>query len=150
MQLQRCKRFPHLRVAMAAKRDCACRMGFRRLHNRVKMASCFAQYTVRHSLPVTPPPTPSHHQRDHPSPHLCLYQILYKLYKRVICNRMVCRDCGAARDVYSSHHFAASPEEAVRDVLTAGMDNDCGNMVNPNHTKVPLLVVVHFSLCSLC
>lgn len=34
-------------------------------------------------------------------------------------------DCGAARDVYSTHQYAASPEEDVRDVLTAGMDNDC-------------------------
>ena len=47
-------------------------------------------------------------------------------------------DCGAARDVYSKHHFAKSPAEAVRDTLTAGMDNDCGNMVNPNHTMEAL------------
>ena len=56
-------------------------------------------------------------------------------------------DCGAARDVYSKcqdqncsggHHFAKTPVEAVKDVLTAGMDSDCGNMVSPNRTMAAL------------
>jgi hypothetical protein len=54
-------------------------------------------------------------------------------------------DCGAARDVCSKcqdcscpggHHFTSTPAETVRDVLTAGLDNDCGNMVSPNNTML--------------
>lgn len=46
-----------------------------------------------------------------------------------------CQDCLCP----GGHHFHnATPPEVVRDVLTAGMDNDCGNMVSPNHTKAAL------------
>jgi len=38
-------------------------------------------------------------------------------------------DCDADSDVYNSHHYTATPEEAVRDVLRAGTDVDCGSFV---------------------
>jgi pre-mRNA-splicing factor SYF2/beta-D-xylosidase 4 len=41
-------------------------------------------------------------------------------------------DCDADADVYRSHHFTQTPEEAVRDVLRAGTDIDCGNFVTSN------------------
>ena len=34
--------------------------------------------------------------------------------------------------MYRSHHFTQTPEEAVRDVLRAGTDIDCGNFVTSN------------------
>ena len=68
------------------------------------------------------------------------------------CLPVVCADitgdCGAARDVCSKcqdclcpggHHFQnATPPEVVRDVLTAGMDNDCGQpMFRPHAVLCP-------------
>lgn len=41
-------------------------------------------------------------------------------------------DCDADSDVFNSHHYTATPEEAVRDVLRAGTDVDCGNFVPDN------------------
>jgi len=38
-------------------------------------------------------------------------------------------DCDADDDVFSSHHFTSTPEEAVKDVLRAGTDIDCGRFV---------------------
>mmetsp|Transcript_13222 Transcript_13222/g.21646 ORF Transcript_13222/g.21646 Transcript_13222/m.21646 type:complete len:516 (+) Transcript_13222:207-1754(+) len=35
-------------------------------------------------------------------------------------------DCGATEDIYSTHHYADTPEEAVSLSLQAGMDMDCG------------------------
>jgi pre-mRNA-splicing factor SYF2/beta-D-xylosidase 4 len=39
-------------------------------------------------------------------------------------------DCDADNDVFFSHHYTKTPEEAVRDVLKAGTDVDCGGFVN--------------------
>eukprot|EP00966_Prymnesium_polylepis_P016431 378774-Prymnesium_polylepis.1 len=39
-------------------------------------------------------------------------------------------DCDADNDVYFSHHYTATPEEAVKDVLRAGTDVDCGGFVS--------------------
>jgi hypothetical protein len=41
----------------------------------------------------------------------------------------VTSDCDADSDVFNSHHYTESPEEAVADVLNAGTDVDCGNFV---------------------
>ena len=41
-------------------------------------------------------------------------------------------DCDADENVFSQLHFAASAEEAVRDVLSAGTDVDCGTFVQQN------------------
>ena len=38
-------------------------------------------------------------------------------------------DCDADANVYNSHHYTATPEEAVRDVLRAGTDVDCTSFV---------------------
>ena len=38
-------------------------------------------------------------------------------------------DCDADADVYKSHHYTQTPEEAVRDVLRAGTDVDCTSFV---------------------
>lgn len=38
-------------------------------------------------------------------------------------------DCDADADVYYSHNYTNTPEEAVRDVLRAGTDVDCGGFV---------------------
>ena len=38
-------------------------------------------------------------------------------------------DCDADADVFNSHHYTATPEEAVRDVLRAGTDVDCTSFV---------------------
>jgi len=46
-------------------------------------------------------------------------------------------DCDADADVYNSHHYAATPEEAVRDVLRAGTDIDCTSFV-PQHAQSAL------------
>lgn len=44
----------------------------------------------------------------------------------------VTSDCDADEDVFDMHNFTSSPEEAVRDVLKAGTDLDCGSFV-PQH-----------------
>jgi xylan 1,4-beta-xylosidase len=44
----------------------------------------------------------------------------------------VTADCDADSDVYNSHHYTATPEEAVADVLLAGTDVDCGGFVTQN------------------
>lgn len=41
-------------------------------------------------------------------------------------------DCDADSDVYNSHHFTDTPEEAVAAVLRAGTDVDCGGFVSNN------------------
>jgi beta-glucosidase-like glycosyl hydrolase len=41
----------------------------------------------------------------------------------------VTSDCDADYDVYYNHHYTATPEETVRDVLRAGTDVDCGTFV---------------------
>eukprot|EP00051_Salpingoeca_urceolata_P010634 m.130386 g.130386 ORF g.130386 m.130386 type:complete len:281 (+) comp16786_c0_seq2:1123-1965(+) len=41
-------------------------------------------------------------------------------------------DCDADGDVFNSHHYTATPEETVRDVLLAGTDVDCGSFVGKN------------------
>merc|ERR1719375_1355451 len=38
-------------------------------------------------------------------------------------------DCDADANVYNSHHYTSTPEEAVRDVLRAGTDIDCTSFV---------------------
>ena len=38
-------------------------------------------------------------------------------------------DCDADANVFSTHHYTATPEEAVADVLHAGTDVDCGGFV---------------------
>ncbi|KAH8092032.1 xylan 1,4-beta-xylosidase [Aureococcus anophagefferens] len=38
-------------------------------------------------------------------------------------------DCDADSNVYDAHHYAATPEEAVADVLKAGTDVDCQSFV---------------------
>lgn len=35
-------------------------------------------------------------------------------------------DCRAVEDVFDTHHYAATPQEAIADVLRAGMDLECG------------------------
>ena len=47
-------------------------------------------------------------------------------------------DCGAAVGVFEKHHFSASPEEAVRDVLRAGTDLDCDGWLLGVHTEAAL------------
>ncbi len=42
----------------------------------------------------------------------------------------VTSDCDADSDVYNSHHYTATPEEAVQVVLRAGTDVDCGGFVS--------------------
>ncbi len=37
-------------------------------------------------------------------------------------------DCGAVNNVYDSHHFTSTPEEAVKSVFSAGMDIECGKI----------------------
>ena len=39
-------------------------------------------------------------------------------------------DCDADANVFSTHHYTATPEEAVADVLKAGTDVDCGGFVS--------------------
>eukprot|EP01047_Picozoa_sp_COSAG01_P090837 COSAG01_NODE_22590_length_849_cov_3.732000_3_plen_63_part_01 len=41
-------------------------------------------------------------------------------------------DCDADAGVQGSHHYAGTPAEAVRDVLQAGTDVDCGTFVPQN------------------
>jgi beta-glucosidase-like glycosyl hydrolase len=49
----------------------------------------------------------------------------------------VTSDCDADGDVYNSHHYTNTPEEAVRDVLRAGTDVDCTSFV-PQHAASAL------------
>jgi len=44
-------------------------------------------------------------------------------------NGYITSDCDADSDVYNSHHYTSTPEEAVRDVLRAGTDVDCTSFV---------------------
>ena len=41
----------------------------------------------------------------------------------------VTSDCDADSDVYNSHHYTATPEEAVKVILNAGTDVDCGGFM---------------------
>merc|ERR1712048_665233 len=38
-------------------------------------------------------------------------------------------DCDADNDVYFSHHYTDTVEDAVREVLRAGTDIDCGGFI---------------------
>ena len=44
--------------------------------------------------------------------------------------RAVTSDCDADSDVFNSHHYTSTPEEAVQVVLRAGTDVDCGGFVS--------------------
>jgi len=46
-------------------------------------------------------------------------------------------DCDADADVFNNHHYTSTPEEAVRAVLRAGTDVDCGDFV-PTHAQSAL------------
>jgi beta-glucosidase-like glycosyl hydrolase len=46
-------------------------------------------------------------------------------------------DCDADEDVYTNHKYTKTPEEAVRAVLRAGTDVDCGSFV-PQHAQSAL------------
>lgn len=39
-------------------------------------------------------------------------------------------DCGAVNDVYANHKYTNTTDATVVDVLTAGMDSDCGGFLN--------------------
>tara|TARA_B110000208_G_scaffold188141_1_gene247276 strand:+ start:812 stop:1441 length:630 start_codon:yes stop_codon:yes gene_type:complete len=41
-------------------------------------------------------------------------------------------DCDADANVFTTHHYTQTPAEAVRDVLRAGTDVDCGGFVQKN------------------
>ena len=41
-------------------------------------------------------------------------------------------DCGAVEDVYNTHFYAKTPNDAVADVLKAGMDTECGQFFEYN------------------
>ena len=41
-------------------------------------------------------------------------------------------DCDADSDVYKSHHYTATPEEAVQKILHSGTDVDCGDFMRSN------------------
>ncbi len=61
-----------------------------------------------------------------PPPHPPLY-ILCRLLGTVLragwnFDGYVTSDCDADSDVYNTHHYTATPEEAVADVLHAGTD----------------------------
>ncbi|KAL3504711.1 hypothetical protein ACH5RR_034552 [Cinchona calisaya] len=47
-------------------------------------------------------------------------------------------DCDAVSIIYDHHKYASTPEDAVADVLKAGMDVNCGNYLQ-NYTKSALL-----------
>jgi len=44
----------------------------------------------------------------------------------------VTSDCDADSDVFNSHHFTSTPEEAVQKILHAGTDVDCGDFMRQN------------------
>ena len=44
----------------------------------------------------------------------------------------VTSDCDADSDVFYSHHYTATPEEAVQKILAAGTDVDCGSFMTQN------------------
>lgn len=39
-------------------------------------------------------------------------------------------DCGAVDDIYQTHEYSSTPEQAVYDVLHAGMDTECGDWMD--------------------
>ena len=41
----------------------------------------------------------------------------------------VTSDCDADSDVFNSHHYTATPEQAVSVILRAGTDVDCGSFM---------------------
>ncbi|KAF5746812.1 Glycosyl hydrolase family protein isoform 3 [Tripterygium wilfordii] len=49
-------------------------------------------------------------------------------------NGYITSDCDAVSIIYEDQHYAKSPEDAVADVLKAGMDVNCGSYLR-NHTK---------------
>jgi len=44
-------------------------------------------------------------------------------------NGYVTSDCDADSDVFNTHHYTATPEEAVKVILAAGTDVDCGGFM---------------------
>ena len=44
----------------------------------------------------------------------------------------VTTDCDAASDVFNTHHYTPTPEEAVQVILRAGTDVDCGSFLSDN------------------
>ncbi|KAL2551538.1 putative beta-D-xylosidase 7 [Forsythia ovata] len=46
----------------------------------------------------------------------------------------IASDCDAVKIIYENQNYVTSPEDAVADVLKAGMDVNCGNYLK-NHTK---------------
>eukprot|EP00039_Didymoeca_costata_P029260 m.23868 g.23868 ORF g.23868 m.23868 type:complete len:847 (+) comp7550_c0_seq1:294-2834(+) len=49
----------------------------------------------------------------------------------------VTSDCDATSDIFGSHHYTATPEEAAADALNAGNDVDCGGFLS-GHTMTAL------------
>ena len=54
----------------------------------------------------------------------CFHVLLPSLHTGYITS-----DCDADSDVYNSHHYTRTPEEAVAAVLHAGTDVDCTSFV---------------------
>jgi hypothetical protein len=55
-------------------------------------------------------------------------------------------DCDADAGVQGSHHYASTPAEAVRDVLQAGTDVDCGTFVPQNADSALNQSLINMSL----
>ena len=69
-------------------------------------------------------------------------------------NGYITSDCGAVEDVYDTHDYAASPEEAVYDALAAGMDTECGkwfdlHLNNSVHSGLVTMDMVDRALSNL-
>ncbi|HYL85055.1 MAG TPA: glycoside hydrolase family 3 C-terminal domain-containing protein [Candidatus Angelobacter sp.] len=61
----------------------------------------------------------------------------------------VVSDCGAVKDVFQGHHFAATAEEGISAVFKAGMDLICGDYRNKMTTEqTAILNAVHQGLLS--
>lgn len=55
----------------------------------------------------------------------------------------VTSDCDADADVFNSHKYTATKEEAVRDVLRAGTDVDCGGFVQVGWRTLGAVYAAH-------
>lgn len=69
-------------------------------------------------------------------------------------NGYITSDCGAVEDVYDTHNYADSPEEAIFDVLQAGMDTECGkwfdlNLNNSVHSDLVTMDMVDRALANM-
>jgi beta-D-xylosidase 4 len=67
---------------------------------------------------LTARPSPASHFSHRPTPPLLPYRSGY-----------VTSDCDADSDVFFSHHYTATPEEAVAAIAKAGTDADCGGFM---------------------